>query len=573
MKKKLISLMLVFCTLFITSIVSAKELSKDDIPNNSYVIGTHLFTRETSGDYKGTLTVQYIMLASQTINSNNISDMTIYYKNARGKWVNPLTNESINISNNINIEYKNSSFIQEKISYGDINSDDEIDIFDAAYILQYSAGTIELTEAQKKMADVNNDGYIDQIDADLILGFDAGLFPNTLPDKPITDYVIYGDTLNIGRSADYLEPSSTPYMVVEHYLNGYTNYLEGQALKNADVNGDGVVDTIDKAIMYWFVNGYFQGKLPSLLPLTDYVLYGDVNNDGIVDIGDTIILLRYINNLDILSKQGYKNADINADGSVDYSDYEILLKALSSDKYFESSMPSMEPIQYTDVFTEEEIKEKVKENIELELQYPQSKFYDNGNYIFYFTLSEIEPSNFNLSTWNLYELDGLNNKNLIGTSKSLEQPIKVSIPVNEIKSLVIGIIYKGEELFIDAGSISAKDILENNYPSFNKIESKTISYDADNDEYTYTLSLVNDFDLGGDAGKYISGYELYEVKDNNKQLINSYGVDGIISNMKIKSNETKVYVARAYALAPDNTTRIYSDYSNSFEVNANDFSD
>lgn len=108
MKKKIISLLLVLSAFLITSGVSAKEMSKDDIKPGTYMIGTHLFTRDTAGEYDGTLTVRYIMLAARTINSANIDDMIIYLKNSRGKWVNAVTNEEVTVPNKVDIYYENS---------------------------------------------------------------------------------------------------------------------------------------------------------------------------------------------------------------------------------------------------------------------------------------------------------------------------------------------------------------------------------------------------------------------------------------------------------------------------------
>lgn len=108
MKKKIISLLLVLSAFLITSGVSAKEISKDDIKPGTYMIGTHLFTRVTAGEYDGTLTVRYIMLAAKTINSTNIDDMIIYLKNSRGKWVNAVTNEEVTVPNKVDIYYENS---------------------------------------------------------------------------------------------------------------------------------------------------------------------------------------------------------------------------------------------------------------------------------------------------------------------------------------------------------------------------------------------------------------------------------------------------------------------------------
>lgn len=108
MKKKIIGLLLVLSAFLITSGVSAKEISKDDIKPGTYMIGTHLFTRDTAGEYDGTLTVRYIMLAARTINSTNIDDMIIYLKNSRGKWVNAVTNEEVTVPDKVDIYYENS---------------------------------------------------------------------------------------------------------------------------------------------------------------------------------------------------------------------------------------------------------------------------------------------------------------------------------------------------------------------------------------------------------------------------------------------------------------------------------
>ena len=120
MKKKIISLLLVLSAFFITGVVSAKEISKDDIKPGTYMIGTHLFTRESSGDYNGTLTVRYIMLAARTINSDDIKDMVIYLKNSRGKWVNAVTNEEVTVPDKVDICYENS--VEESLPRIDIFS-------------------------------------------------------------------------------------------------------------------------------------------------------------------------------------------------------------------------------------------------------------------------------------------------------------------------------------------------------------------------------------------------------------------------------------------------------------------
>lgn len=75
------------------------------ISSASYVIGTHVFTRNSNENYKGQLTTQYIMLASKTINQNNLANMIIYYKNPRGVWYDALTGKTVNVPDSFKVEY------------------------------------------------------------------------------------------------------------------------------------------------------------------------------------------------------------------------------------------------------------------------------------------------------------------------------------------------------------------------------------------------------------------------------------------------------------------------------------
>ena len=100
MKKRLLYLLLLFGILFCIKInVNAKEILSSDISPRTYIIGAYEFTENT------TLTTRHIMLASKTIDGNTLNDMIIYYKNPRGKWINGLTGETVEVSEKFNIEY------------------------------------------------------------------------------------------------------------------------------------------------------------------------------------------------------------------------------------------------------------------------------------------------------------------------------------------------------------------------------------------------------------------------------------------------------------------------------------
>ena len=79
--------------------VNAIEYKKDSVPNNSYVIGKHIFTENI------VLTTKHIMLGATTIDSNKLTDMTIYYKAPWGDWMDGLSGETINVPDKFDINY------------------------------------------------------------------------------------------------------------------------------------------------------------------------------------------------------------------------------------------------------------------------------------------------------------------------------------------------------------------------------------------------------------------------------------------------------------------------------------
>lgn len=120
-----------------SNVLETYEVKNEDIPNSTYVIGTHMFTREQNEEtgYDGQLSTQLIMLASQTINSDNLDDMIIYYKNPRGKWVNALTENTVvapktfGISKKDLVRYVPAPVLQvNTFVYSEINQMQDLDI-------------------------------------------------------------------------------------------------------------------------------------------------------------------------------------------------------------------------------------------------------------------------------------------------------------------------------------------------------------------------------------------------------------------------------------------------------------
>ena len=107
MKKKLLLIIPIIVAFIFCINVKAKTYTPDRVTERSYIIGTHLFTRRGSTVYDGTLTTQWIMLASKTIETSNLDDRIIYYKDSEGAWTNAITDEEITPPREFEIEFSN----------------------------------------------------------------------------------------------------------------------------------------------------------------------------------------------------------------------------------------------------------------------------------------------------------------------------------------------------------------------------------------------------------------------------------------------------------------------------------
>lgn len=87
--------------------VNAESILPDNIEPSTYIIGNHMFTRSGSSIYNGALTTEDIMFASQSIDSKNLDDMTVYYKNALGTWINGINGEDVETPTTFEISYTN----------------------------------------------------------------------------------------------------------------------------------------------------------------------------------------------------------------------------------------------------------------------------------------------------------------------------------------------------------------------------------------------------------------------------------------------------------------------------------
>ena len=108
MKRKVFLAIMLGIIAFWTTNVNAKVVSKDEIEDNSYVIGNYYYTRtvNSANHYDGSLTTPEIMLAATTI-EGGLDKMIIYHKDFLGNWVNGLTGDPITPPDYFEIDNRN----------------------------------------------------------------------------------------------------------------------------------------------------------------------------------------------------------------------------------------------------------------------------------------------------------------------------------------------------------------------------------------------------------------------------------------------------------------------------------
>lgn len=177
MKKILIT---IFFVISLMCNVQAETISSGNINSLSYVIGKYLFTREVSEGYNGKLTTQMIMIAAQSIESDNVDDMIIYYKKSNGDWINALNGSGVEVPSSFDIEVINMNNVLNN-NYETVDLTDYQIATDDIYNLTYVIGNHMFTR------DTNaNDKYNGKLDTKKIM-----LAAKTIKSNNKEDMIIY----------------------------------------------------------------------------------------------------------------------------------------------------------------------------------------------------------------------------------------------------------------------------------------------------------------------------------------------------------------------------------------------
>ena len=149
------------------------------------------------------------------------------------------------------------------IQYGDVNGDGKLTILDTGALVNHIDSSNIQTGQTLLNADIDGNGKIERKDLILLLGYVRKAIPQVnLPDKPITEYTLYGDLNNDG----ILDNNDIDKLT--KYLNRSTG-LDNQARKNADVNGDGVINSTDLTLLQNKINNSTESPIyASTTPIT-----------------------------------------------------------------------------------------------------------------------------------------------------------------------------------------------------------------------------------------------------------------------------------------------------------------
>ena len=314
--KKVINVVVAIFTLIIITQpenIIAKQVQIDDIPNNTYVIGTHMFTEDML------LTTSHIMLGASTIKSDKLEDMIIYYKTPRGVWINGLTGDKVTLSSELTIDYKNTKKIEDGILYGDVNQDGVINMEDVVKISKFITGQIELTDDQKKLADIDQDGVIDTADTQILAEY--------IVDGCKTDPTGYNVSLPyIGHQKYKIETDLAGGKYTGTIPNAYYN-TGGNDISLGEPEKEGYVfigwtgsngDTPELNVII------STSTAKDLTYTANWVLIGDINQDGTLNGQDIMMIRKYISGKETLSDIQKKIADADADGVIDSADVQVL---------------------------------------------------------------------------------------------------------------------------------------------------------------------------------------------------------------------------------------------------------
>ena len=499
MKKKLLYLLLLFGILFCIKInVNAKEILSSDISPRTYIIGAYEFTENT------TLTTRHIMLASKTIDGNTLNDMIIYYKNPRGKWINGLTGETVEVSEKFNIEYVDLIKCLTTPTLENILGDE-------------TSATLSITSSGY---------YLDSNNLSKISGWE--LYEKTTDGySKITEGTNYNYkvTLNPGETKTFVARVYKLNETLDRVYSDYSNEVEvtREKLNTPTLAND--YNDKTKASLSILGAGYYGSSEETLKEISGWELY-EKTTDGYSKITEGT---NYTYQMELVPGEAktfvarvYKDKE---NGDRIYSEYSNELEV-----------------------TREKLQTPTLANDPSDLSGAHLSMAVEGYY------ASGEDALKEITGWELYEKT---ENGYVTIANDSTYSHNVSMDQGTTKTFIARVYYENENVTKTYSEYSNEVVV-----TIEKIKVPTLTFSKNNDKMTLSIIAEGTYKDETEQNK-ITGWELYEKGETNTLITSD---KPYTYEMDIPYGETKTYYARIYIVDVYNN-KVYSENSAELVIN------